>query len=105
MTLLICERTLSFSSVDEVTIEKVPARSPYKPRFYSSDKQTRRPDTYFGKGLAEHDLMTLGYKVSNSESVSLDVTRCETLVCLFVSGLLHDLMKGFLPCQTKRGVS
>jgi hypothetical protein len=87
MTLLICDRTLSFSSVEEVTIEKVPARSPYRPRFCSSDKQLVKQDTYFGEGLAEHDLMTLGHEVSDSESVSLNVTRCEALVCLSISRL------------------
>jgi hypothetical protein len=40
---------------------------------------------YLGERLAEHDLVTLLDKVSDGKSVSLNVARGETLVCLTVS--------------------
>jgi len=75
MTLLIWERTLSFSSVEEVTMEKVPARSPYKPRFcLSASHLVLVWEADLGEGLAKHDLMTFGDEVSDSEGVPLNVT-------------------------------
>ena len=75
MTLLIWERTLSFSSVEEVTMEKVPARSPYKPRFcLLAFYLVFVLGADLGEGLAKHDLMALRDKVSDSEGVPLNVT-------------------------------
>lgn len=75
MTLLIWERTLSFSSVDEVTMEKVPARSPYKPRFcLSAACLVFVWEADLSERLAKHNLVTFGDEVSDSEGVPLNVT-------------------------------
>jgi hypothetical protein len=66
-------------------MEKVPARSPYKPRFCHQPDPlpgSRELGTYLGERLAEHNLVALRNEVSNSKCVSFDITRGETLVCL-----------------------
>lgn len=68
-------------------MENVPARSPYNPRFCHQNSILTVlvvKGKYLGKRLAEHNLMTFRNEVSDCESVSLNVTRGEPLVCLIV---------------------
>jgi hypothetical protein len=78
MTLLTWLKTRVFSSVDEQTIEKVPARSPYRPRFSSVSfvltDESVRAATYLCERLAQQDLVPLLDEVSRSEGVSIEVT-------------------------------
>jgi len=70
-------------------MEKVPARSPYKPRFFHQLNRGGREYAYLGERLAEHDLVTFSNEVSDGESISLNVSGSESLVRLFVSALLR----------------
>lgn len=78
ITLLTWLKTRAFSSGDEQTIEKVPARSPYNPRFLlislSLDTEMSAQEADLGKRLAQQDLMALLNKVSRSKGVLDQIT-------------------------------
>lgn len=93
MTRLTCDRIRSFSSAEEQTIEKVPARSPYKPRFWEfvsgAALQTSfrasfsfRHSAHLCEGLTEDDLVSLLDKMPNSKCITRYISRSEALISL-----------------------
>jgi hypothetical protein len=88
MTRLICDRTLSFSSGEEVRKYQLVHRKDQGSDISSELNLVRAAAADLGERLAEDDLVSLLDKVSYGKCISLGITRSETLVCL-LSALLH----------------